>query len=253
MQKFRGLDPRTQLARWGLLGLALGVLLGGTAPNAANAVARALDEQAGSLAWFASRTAGFLAYLAIVGSVGYGLLLSTGALDVIAHRPISFTLHRDLALAGLVLSAVHGGLLILDSTIPFSIGQLVIPFASPYQPFWVGMGQLGFLLTIVVVASFWLRRRIGQRTWRLLHYGTFAIFVFTTAHGLASGTDSAALWAWWIYVGSAALVTGLLVTRIALSLATRRSVTRPTRFGPATASPGRPRGTDGRGSATEIA
>ena len=50
----------------------------------------------------------------MAGSVVYGLLLSTKLLDAIAHRPISFSLHQDLAAIGLGLAAIHGMLLGLD-------------------------------------------------------------------------------------------------------------------------------------------
>ena len=222
MQKFRGLDPRTRLARWGLLAVILGIILGATVPQAADFLGRALATQHNNLPWYASRLLAFLSYLAIVGSVVYGLLLSTGILDAIAHRPISFTLHQDLASVGLGLAGVHAALLGLDRAVPFSLADLVVPFASPYRPIWVGLGQVSLYLTIVVVGSFYVRRRIGQRAWRLLHYLTFFAFLGTAAHGLMSGTDSGTVWAWWLYAGSSAAVAFLLTCRIVLSAAKRR-------------------------------
>jgi DMSO/TMAO reductase YedYZ heme-binding membrane subunit len=73
-------------------------------------------------------------------------------------------------------------------------------------------------LMAIVVGSFYLRRRIGQRAWRMLHYVTFLAFIGATAHGVLAGTDSGTPWAWWIYVGSTILVVILLVYRISLSL-----------------------------------
>ena len=37
--KFRGLNPRTGLARWGLVAVAIGIIVGGTAPVAARGLA----------------------------------------------------------------------------------------------------------------------------------------------------------------------------------------------------------------------
>jgi sulfoxide reductase heme-binding subunit YedZ len=236
MQKFRGLDPRTRLARWGLAAVGLGIVLGTTGPQAADLAARALAAQPGSLPWYLSRLLAFLAYLALAGSVVYGLLLSTGILDAIAHRPITFALHQDLASMGLGLAGMHGALLALDRTIPFTLATLLVPFASPYRPLWVGIGQVGLYVTAVVIGSFYVRRRIGQRTWRMLHYLTFLSFVSATAHGVMSGTDSGTPWAWVIYVGATAAVAFLMTYRIVLSVATRRrgpqsgraAATRPT-------------------------
>ncbi len=51
--------------------------------------------------WYVTRTTALLAYLAITGSVIYGLLLSTKILDRLTHRAVSFTFHQDLASIGL--------------------------------------------------------------------------------------------------------------------------------------------------------
>ena len=175
----------------------------------------------GNLSWYLERQTAFLAYLAITASVVYGLLLSTKLLDVIAHRPISFALHQDLAAFGLGLAGIHGTLLGLDRTIHFSLADLAVPFASPYRPLWVGVGQLAFYLTLAIVLSFSARRRIGQRRWRSLHYVTFMAFVGSTVHGVLSGTDSATPWAWWIYVGATVAVVFLVTVRLTLSVGGR--------------------------------
>ena len=91
------MDPRTRFVRWGLFAVAVGIVLGATAPSAAHALATAWEANRASLPWLVERLAGFLAYFAVAGSVVYGLLLSTKILDAIAHRPITFNLHQDLA------------------------------------------------------------------------------------------------------------------------------------------------------------
>ncbi len=219
--KFRGLDPRTRLLRWGLFAVALGMVVGATGPAAVGSLADAAASQHDKLPWYATRLMAWLSYLAITASVVYGLLLSTKLLDAIAHRPISFTLHQDLASVGLGLAAVHAMLLMLDRSVPYSLSEVLIPFAGPYRPIWVGLGQISLYLTLVVVASFYVRRRIGQRAWRLLHGVTFLAFAGAAVHGIASGTDSAEPWAWWAYVLSIALVVFLTAYRVALRLLDR--------------------------------
>ncbi len=236
MKKYRGLGRRTRLALWSLLTLTVGIVLGETLPQAFDGVANALATQHDSIPWYTSRLLAFLAYVAIAGSVVYGLMLSTGILDAIAHRPISFALHQDLASVGLGLAGVHGALLGLDKTIHFSLADLIVPFAAPYRPAWVGIGQVAFYLMVVVIASFYARRRIGHRAWRLLHYVTFLAFAGSAAHGIMSGTDSGAAWAWWTYVGSTAAVAFLLAYRIVLSVDRRRRGPQPRRAAPAGAS-----------------
>jgi DMSO/TMAO reductase YedYZ heme-binding membrane subunit len=182
----------------------------------------------GRLPWVATRLVAFLSYFAIAGSVIYGLLLSTKILDAIAHRPVSFALHQDLAAIGLGLAGVHAILLGLDATVPFSLSDMLVPFVAPYRPLWVGIGQLTLYLVAVVTASFYLRRRIGQRSWRLLHYLTFFSFAGATAHGILTGSDSGTAWAWWSYVGATALVVFLTGYRVVTGIvAARERAARP--------------------------
>ena len=215
--KFRGLDPRTQVVRWGMFAVAVGIVAGATGPTAIHALATAWEANRASLPWIFERLFAFLAYGAVAGSVIYGLLLSTKLLDAIAHRPITFTLHQDLASFGVAFAAIHGVLLGLDKSVPFSLAQIAVPGLAPYAPVWVAVGQFTFYLMVAVVASFYVRRQIGQRAWRLLHYLTFLAFAGATAHGLAAGTDSGTAWAWWLYVGSTVVVTFLFTYRIAAS------------------------------------
>lgn len=219
--KFRGFDPRTQLVRWGLVAIGVGIVLGSTGPTAIRSLADAWAVNRAILPWVVERGFGFLAYLALAGSVVYGLLLSTKLLDELAHRPITFALHQDLASFGLGLAAVHGALLALDQSVPFSLTQIAIPGLAPYQPLAVAAGQVALYLMAIVVGSFYIRRRIGQRAWRLLHYLTFVSFVGATAHGLAAGTDSGTTWATVIYVVPTVAVAILLAFRIAGSWGTR--------------------------------
>jgi hypothetical protein len=168
--------------------------------------------------------------------VVYGLLLSTKILDAIAHRPVSFALHQDLAAIGLGLAGVHAVLLGLDASVPFSFTDMLVPFVAPYRPLWVGVGQLTLYLVAVVLASFYLRRRIGQRSWRLLHYLTFLSFVGATAHGILTGSDSGTAWAWWSYVGATTLVVFLTGYRVVTGIVAARE--RAARPAPGTVAPG---------------
>ena len=221
--RFRGLDPRTSWARWGLAAVGVGIVAGATLPGAVDGVAAAWDANRQSLPWLFERVAGFLAYLAMTGSVVYGLLLSSRILDAIAHRPINFALHQDLASIGVGLAGIHGMLLGLDHTVPFSIAAILVPGLAPHAPLAVAFGQVALYLAMAVIASFYLRRRIGQRAWRTLHYVTFLVFALATAHGIAAGTDAGGAWAQWLYLAAAATVTFLLVYRIGMSVAERQA------------------------------
>jgi len=223
---FRGLNPRTSVVRWGLAAIAVGMVIGATAPGAIADVAAAWDGNRQALVWLVERVLGFGAYLALTGSVVYGLLLSTKILDVIAHRPITFSLHQDLAAIGVALAAVHGVILVLDHTVPFTIAQVLVPGLAPHAPLAVAAGQVAFYLAALVIGSFYVRRHLGQRAWRALHYTTFLAFVGATAHGLAAGSDASEPWAQALYLGAAVTVTFLLAYRILVAVAARPGAVR---------------------------
>jgi predicted ferric reductase len=215
---YRGMDPRTNLVRFGLPTVAAGIVLGATLPGAISGV---LAADPTTLPWLFERLFAWLAYIAMALSVVFGLLLSTKILDQIAHRPVNFTLHQDLAAAALGMAGLHAVLLGLDASMPFSLAQMFVPGNAPWQPVAVGVGQVAFYITLIVTASFYVRRHIGQKAWRALHFTTFLAFAGATGHGIAAGTDSTAPWAQWIYLAAMTVATFLLVYRIGLSMAER--------------------------------
>lgn len=218
---YRGFDQRTSLTRWGLVAVAVGIVAGSTIPGALAGLAAVADGNRASLPWLFERLFAFLAYLAITGSVVYGLLLSTKVLDHLAHRPVSFLLHKDLAAIGVGLAGIHGMLLGLDHTMPFSIAQILIPGLAPHATVAVAFGQVALYLALIVTGSFYVRRRIGPRAWRTLHYLTFLVFLGATVHGVAAGSDSGSAWAHGMYVAAAMAVVFLLAYRITLSIGQR--------------------------------
>lgn len=218
----RGLPQPLRILGWLTLAIVVGVVLGATAPTALRRIGAVAALQPGMLAWYSVRALGFLAYIVLACSVLYGLLLSTKILDAIVHRPVSFALHKDLAIVAMILATLHGALLIFDASFSFTPFAILVPFQSPYSPITVGIGQITFYLSLVVTASFYVRRRIGQKAWRILHYLTFVAFIGATLHGIMSGSDSGQRWAFYLYVGTVAMAVFLLTYRIAISLAARR-------------------------------
>jgi sulfoxide reductase heme-binding subunit YedZ len=64
----------------------------------------------------------------------------------------------------------------------------------------------------LVYVSFSLRKRIGMKAWRRLHWTSYAIFAGATVHGLAAGTDTAAMRA--LAIGAVGAVAGATVWRV---------------------------------------
>lgn len=143
-------------------------------------------------AWLLARAAGLVAFAVLTLSVWLGLSMST---RIVAPRYRARLLgwHRTLAWTGLSLVGLHAGALLADPTLHFAPAAVLVPFASAWRPAAVAAGIMAGWLSLALAASFRLRRFIGQRGWRRLHYASFAAFVLALCHALASGTDLAGL------------------------------------------------------------
>ena len=105
--------------------------------------------------------------------------------------PLAADVHQFASLLGMTFGLFHALILLGDHYINFSLAQLAIPFAgATYRPLWVGLGQLAFYLCLPLTFSFYVRRQIGYRAWRLIHYGSFTVFLLALMHGAGSGTDT---------------------------------------------------------------
>ncbi|MEI7745114.1 MAG: hypothetical protein WCK58_15365 [Chloroflexota bacterium] len=197
---------------FGLVLLAVGISIGILAGPATRGIAGVAPEK---LFWTASRITAMLAYLAFTGSVCYGLAMTSGILDAIVGRPVSYALHQDLALGGLALTAAHVLLLLGDAYIGFDIVTLLVPGLSPYRQVPTLVGQVALYAGIFFAVGFFGRRWMGVRLWRAVHTLSIAVFVLATAHGLLAGTDSKLDVVWWLYVACSLAVLFLFVHRVA--------------------------------------
>ena len=162
--------------------------------------------------WLLARASGFTAYILLTLSVLAGLAVKSRPFRHI--RPAAQTdTHRAFALAGLAMLVLHGAALVLDQTVHLPLYALVVPFASAYRPAAVAFGVLAAELMGLVYWSFSLRRRIGARAWRRLHWLTYAVFIGATVHGLTAGTDTGRGWANAIYLGAVGSVAAATTWR----------------------------------------
>jgi len=179
--------------------------------------------------WFLSRSSAFVAYILLWFSMCLGTMITNKLARLWPGGPVAFDLHQHTSLLGVAFALFHGLILIGDQYIHTNIWHTVIPFGmQEYQPFWVGLGQLGFYVMVVVAFSFYVRKQITPQVWRSIHYLSFVGFLFALVHGLASGSDSTTNWAQWMYwlTGSSFLFLFVyrLVGRVIKPVDVRRAV-----------------------------
>jgi len=165
--------------------------------------------------WYTTRGAGVVALLLLTASVVLGVLdLSRWTSDRWPRFMID-GVHRVVSLLAVAVVAVHVLATVLDSFTQIGIRDAFIPFASSYRPIWVGMGALAFDLLLAVAVTSMLRRHIGYRTWRIVHWSAYACWPLALVHGLGSGTDTALPWMVAITLASMAAVLVAAGSRIA--------------------------------------
>ena len=169
--------------------------------------------------WFLSRATSFVSLTLLWLSMALGLLMTNKMARTWPGVPASFAIHEYVSLLGIGFGIFHAFILLGDKYIEFTVKQILIPFTTVgYKPFYVGFGQVTLYGWLIIALSFYIKSRIGQKTWRWLHYVSFAIYAMGIYHGITSGTDTKEVWAQNYYWISGASLVFLLFYRILVSI-----------------------------------
>lgn len=202
----------------------IGLLLGGVIATGAAAPPDLGDTSAPMRSehmwWYMGRAGGFVAYWLLFGSLALGLAVSSRFFDGLLARPWVYEMHQFLSLFVLLAMLAHVLVLLPDPYAKFTLNELFVPMQARYRPEALAVGIVTLYGSVLISASFYLKRFIGQKGWRLLHYATFALFLGAMLHGLFAGTDSDSRWVQYMYLGSGLAVLFLTFFRI---LASRRA------------------------------
>lgn len=164
--------------------------------------------------WLVSRAAGIMALVLLTATVVLGTLATAPTRSASWPRWARQTLHRYVALLSIGMLLVHVAAVVLDSFVDIRWYAALVPFTSSYQPFRVGLGTIAFDLILVVIATSLLRVRLGFRTWRAVHWLTYAAWPIAVLHYLLTGTDAGAGWG----VALSVLAIGAVVAAVAVRL-----------------------------------
>jgi sulfoxide reductase heme-binding subunit YedZ len=166
--------------------------------------------------WYLARATGAVALLLLTVSVVLGILDSVRfSAGPRWPRFAIDSLHRDTSLLVIVLIVVHVVTSVLDGFAPIKLTDGIIPFATPYRPLWMGLGALSFDVLIALVVTSLLRRRLGYRSWRAIHWLAYASWPIAVLHGLGSGSDVKSWWLLALTVVCVAAVAIAVLVRVA--------------------------------------
>lgn len=148
----------------------------------------AAQSAAVPVAWLVARSAGLVALSLLTVSVTVGLVLSTKLLGARRGKML-LGWHQTIMWTAVGMLGLHGAALAVDPVMRFGLVGVLVPGAAPWRPVPVAAGIVTGWLMLTLAVSFHVRRRIGQRRWRLLHYASFAAFALGLYHALNVGTD----------------------------------------------------------------
>jgi predicted ferric reductase len=140
--------------------------------------------------WYITRASGLIAYVLLWFSMVWGLGVSSKIFDVVLHGTFTYDFHQYISLLAIGFTLLHMGVLLFDGYMPYSIFQILLPFLSPYRPFWIGIGVIGFYLMALVTVTFYMRTKISMKTFRAIHTFSLLAYFAITLHSFMSGSDS---------------------------------------------------------------
>jgi methionine sulfoxide reductase heme-binding subunit len=177
--------------------------------------------------WYVSRATGVVALVLLTCVVVLGIMVRRRRVLPGLPRYGTWSLHRSLSLFAVAFVALHVISAIADPYVTIGIAAAVIPFTSQYETLWLGLGAVSLDLVAALVVTSLLRARIGRRTWRAVHWLSYAAWPVALAHSFGSSSDLQHGWLMWLGIGCAAAVTAAAAWRLAGAAARRRGAAVP--------------------------
>ena len=133
--------------------------------------------------------------------------------------------HEAMSLATLAAMVVHALALLGDNYLHPSLADLTVPFVSAYKTLWTSIGIVAGWGLLLLGGSFYARRWIGVRRWRVMHRFTVLFWALGVVHSVGEGTDARS--PWFLFLTAVAVVppVGLFIARVARPRAGGRPAT----------------------------
>jgi sulfoxide reductase heme-binding subunit YedZ len=164
--------------------------------------------------WYLTRSTGAVAMVLLTLTVAFGVVDVQRYATARWPRFVIDGLHRNVALLTMVFLALHILTSVLDSFAPIGLLDAVIPFVGSYRPFWLGLGAVSFDLLVAVTITSLMRRRVGHRTWRAVHWLSDASWPVALLHGFGTGSDVKDAWLMGLSLICLAVVVLAVIVRV---------------------------------------
>ena len=164
--------------------------------------------------WLTARASGVVALVLVTVSVGLGLAMAGRVVRRPGWPRAMTAIHEQAAVLGLVAILVHGIALLGDRWLHPGIAGVTVPFVMDHRRVFTGLGVLGAYLAALLGLSFYARRWIGGRRWRVAHRLTVVVYALAVVHALGAGTDAGAPWQRAFVIATGIPIVVLFVRRV---------------------------------------
>jgi sulfoxide reductase heme-binding subunit YedZ len=144
--------------------------------------------------WYTTRATGLMAFVLLSATVVLGLITRKRVSHPRWTRFVQQELHRRVSMIAVCFLAIHILTSVLDTYVHIGWLSMVVPFSSPYERFFVGLGTISFDLALAVFVSSLFKSRMSDRTWRAFHWLAYASWPVAAAHSVGIGTDMRLGW-----------------------------------------------------------
>ena len=164
--------------------------------------------------WYATRASGIMALVLLTLTMVLGLTTTTRARARNWPGFAQQEMHRRLSMIAVTFLGVHILTSVLDTYVNISWASVVVPFASAYGRFWVGVGAIALDLMLAVFVTSMLRTRMRPGTWRAVHWLAYLSWPVALAHSFGLGTDAGERWVIVLGIACVASVVAALLWRL---------------------------------------
>jgi methionine sulfoxide reductase heme-binding subunit len=98
-------------------------------------------------------------------------------------------LHRNISLLAVAFTAIHVVTAVIDTYVSIPVMSVMVPFASGYERFWLGLGAIAFDLMAALIVTSLVRRHLSRKLWRGVHWLAYVSWPVAFVHSIGSSTD----------------------------------------------------------------
>jgi sulfoxide reductase heme-binding subunit YedZ len=162
--------------------------------------------------WQMIRSLGIVSYLFLAIGICLGISYSMPILPA-SWKKTMYKLHNFFTIGGTAMGLLHGVITVIDTYMPYTWNEVLIPFTSEQHPILNGLGTISGYLMLIVIFTSDIRNKLKKSVWFVLHVMAYPSFFMAFIHGYFLGTDTSNPAVHAMYLVTIAAVLGVSVLR----------------------------------------